>query len=234
VIYAADSLIGQSVFEEGEAELVEQRESWGWVFDNDSGNLNWKLANTLDEALAKSKEMALRIMCSSGAHSAYQVLAYARKLAELGRSDDLGFDTLDQSPLHHLPSPKYAIGDEYLFRSDADKAYFRKCLLKQQICQYRFGAALTRGYRQPAVVNTGRLSAQSKGLILTAMQVFDSAYAVEVAGIVASHYSVKVTTPCSLGGIDGALDGTRLRYHLLFRSLVAEKQKVLLTKTTAC
>lgn len=181
--------------------------------------IKFALCTDEQDAFAQALHFARKNLTASGEHSPYLIAAYVTCRREHGLPDSLitpNTEALDSDPNQTLQAPRYQVGDIYSFKSDDDKAYARKKLLRSLITAARYSV---RGYAGYGVVkrrNNGKLNETQKSDIRAALAVFDQADKIEVAGIkTSSAYELRCTSPNVLQG-----GNTFLKYQLLFRATI--------------
>lgn len=185
------------------------------------------LCDDQNTAFTQALTFARKELTSRGDHSPYLIAAYVECRRDHGLPDSLktsNADALDSDPNQTLQIPRYQVGDLYHFRSDDDKAYARKKLLRSLVAETRYSVRGCTGYGVPKRRSNGKLNETQKQKIHAALAVFDHADKIEVAGIkTSSAYELICTSPNVLQS-----GNTFVQYQLLFRATINDLRQILL------
>lgn len=193
----------------------------------DHGRIMMELCHSEDDAFSKAKLAAHKQLTCDGWHSPYLMSAYVALCDEVGRPRGTTYSleqALDSNPHHQLKKNKYAVGDQFEFKTPSDLAYFRRCTLRKLITKQRFSVPKLSGYGVATRRQSGKLTAEQKKRIIDAMTIIDTADRIEVAGIkVSSAYEMLASHPSFLDS-----GNTYTKYQLLFRAMVDGRRVCLL------
>lgn len=210
--------------------LNEERTTWGYRFRTDE---QWRIADTKEACLLDARRAAISLMTSDGWNRTERYSAYVDYLdadpdCTNAPADHLIRD-INENPMFQLRAVPLAIGDEYRWKDEASRQFYRGIMLAGLISYWRHRPGSTlKGYTV-GTRRKGRLCDTHKAHIRAAMAVFDQAYRIEVAGVTAAKsLSRAPTNRCALGGIPAAMSGAAMNYRLLFRAEIEGKQLVLI------